>query len=236
MAPVDVGGGLSAGAWLDLDLLRQRRERFGLERPKVIPVRELLWRGGLIGSVTPLFMLLVVVFLFVQDRQLTQRQRRLEPIAAEHDRVEQSLIAAMQKLEQTRSTNSAIAKAMADVRSSSAVLAEVRRLVPELISIDRLAVKGNVLEISGSAQQPNGLRLVNALLLRLSASGFFASEEVKLLNAVVAGEAENLELRFSVSAGFAADATRVTRTSLSLLGAEGMAARMAVLEREGLLK
>ena len=236
MAPVDVSGGLSAGAWLDLDLLRQRRERFGLERPKVIPVRELLWRGGLIGSVTPLLMSLVVLFLFVQDRQLTQRQRRLEPIAAEHDRVEQSLIAAMQKLEQTRSTNSAIAKAMADVRSSSAVLAEVRRLVPESISVDRLAVKGNVLEISGSAQQPNGLRLVNALLLRLSASGFFASEEVKLLNAVVAGEAENLELRFSVSAGFAADATRVTRTSLSLLGAEGMAARMAVLEREGLLK
>ena len=99
-------------------------------------------------------MLLVVFFLFVQDRQLTQRQRRLEPIAAEHDRVEQSLIAAMQKLEQTRSTNSAIAKAMADVRSSSAVLAEVRRLVPESISVDRLAVKGNVLEISGSASSP----------------------------------------------------------------------------------
>ena len=236
MAPVDVGGGLSAGAWLDLDLLRQRRERFGLERPKVIPVRELLWRGGLIGSVTPLFMLLVVVFLFVQDRQLTQRQRRLEPIAAEHDRVEQSLIAAMQKLEQTRSTNSAIAKAIADVRSSSAVLAEVRRLVPESISVDRLVVKGNVLEISGSAQQPNGLRLVNALLLRLSASGFFASGEVKLFSAVVAGEAENMELRFRVSAGFAADATRATRKSLSLLGSEGMAARMAVLEREGLLK
>ena len=78
MAPVDVSGGLSAGAWLDLDLLRQRRERFGLERPKVIPVRELLWRGGLIGSATPLLILLVVLFLFVQDRQLTQRQRRLE--------------------------------------------------------------------------------------------------------------------------------------------------------------
>ena len=236
MAPVDVSGGLSAGAWLDLDLLRQRRERFGLERPKVIPVRELLWRGGLIGSAAPLLMLLVVLFLFVQDRQLTQRQRRLEPIAAEHDRVEQSLIAAMQTLEQTRSTNSAIAKAMADVRSSSAVLAEVRRLVPELISISRLAVKGNVLEISGSAQQPNGLRLVNALLLRLSASGFFASGEVKLFSAVVAGEAEEAELGFSLTAGFAANATLATRTSLSRLGAEGMAGRMAVLEREGLVK
>ena len=56
-------------AWLDLDLLRQRRERFGLERPRVVPVRELLWRGGLIGAVVPL-LLLVVPFLVLQDRQL----------------------------------------------------------------------------------------------------------------------------------------------------------------------
>ena len=213
MGTVDLGGGLSAGAWLDLDLLRQRRERLGLERPKVIPVRELLWRGGLIGSVMPVLMLLVVLFLFVQDRQWAQRQGRLEPIAAEHDRVEQSLSAAMQTLEQTRSTNSAIAKAMADVRSSSAVLAEVRRLVPELISIDGLVVNGNVLEINGSAQQPNGLRLVNALLLRLSASGFFVSEQVKLLSAVVVGEDEKVELGFSVSAGFAGNATLAMRKS-----------------------
>ena len=236
MGTVDLGGGLSAGAWLDLDLLRQRRERLGLERPKVIPVRELLWRGGLIGSVMPVLMLLVVLFLFVQDRQWAQRQGRLEPIAAEHDRVEQSLSAAMQTLEQTRSTNFAIAKAIADVRSSSAVLAEVRRLVPELISIDGLVVKGNVLEINGSAQQPNGLRLVNALLLRLSASGFFVSEQVKLLSAVVVGEDEKVELGFSVSAGFAGNATLAMRKSLSLLGSEGMAGRMAVLEREDLLK
>ena len=64
MAPVDGSGGLSAGAWLDLDLLRQRRERFGLERSKVIPVRELLWRGGLIGAVLPLVLLVVVLFLW----------------------------------------------------------------------------------------------------------------------------------------------------------------------------
>ena len=34
MASVDGSGGLSTGAWLDLDLLRQRRERYGLERPR----------------------------------------------------------------------------------------------------------------------------------------------------------------------------------------------------------
>ena len=227
---------MSAGAWLDLDLLRQRRERFELERPKVIPVRELLWRGGLIGALGPLLLLLVVLFLFVQERRLMAQQKRLEPIAAHHDRVDQALIESTQMLEKSRSTNSAIAKAMADVRSSSALLAEVRQLVPESIALDRFKVKGNVLEISGSAQQPNGLRLVNALLLRLSASGFFAPEQVKLSKASVAGKAEQAKLKFSMSAGFAADATVAMRRSLPRLGAEGMARRMAVLEREGLVK
>ena len=185
MAPVDGSGDLSAGAWLDLDLLRQRRDRFGLERPRVVPVRELLWRGGVIGAVVPLLLLMVVLFLVVQERQLTQRQRRLAPIAAEHDRVDKALIEATAKLEQSRATNGAIAEAMADVRSSSAVLAEVRRLVPETIVLDRLVVRSNALEISGSAEQRNGLRLVNALLLRLSASGFFTPQRVELSKADV---------------------------------------------------
>ena len=236
MAPADRSEALSAGAWLDLDLLRQRRERFGLERPKVVPVRELLWRGGMIGAVAPVLLLLVVLFLFVQDRRLTQRQRGLEPVGAEHDRVDQALIEATKTLQQSRSTNAAIAMAMADIRSSSAVLTEVRQLVPELIALDQLEVDGNVLEISGSAQQPNGLRLVNALLLRLSASGFFAPESVKLSQADVAGSADLETLRFSLSAGFTTDATFVMRPSLPRLGAQGMARRMAVLVQEGLVK
>jgi Tfp pilus assembly protein PilN len=236
MAGVDRSQGLSAGAWLDLDLLRQRRERFEVERPRVIPVRELLWRGGLIAAVVPLLLLLVVLFLFVQERQLTQQKKRLEPIAAEHDRVDQALIEATQMLEKSRSTNSAIAKAMADVRSSSALLAEVRQLVPESIALDRLVVKGNFLEISGFAQQPSGLRLVNALMLRLSASGFFDPEKVKLSKASVAAQAEQAQLQFSLDAGFAADAAVAMRRYLPRLGAEGMARRMAVLEREGLVK
>ena len=236
MALVDRSGGLTAWAWLDLDLLHQRRERFALERPKVVPVRDLLWRGGLIGCVAPLLLLLVVLFLFVQDRQLAQRQKRLEPIAAEHDRVDQALMEATQMLEQSRSTNFAIAKAIADVRSSSAVLAEVRRLVPETIALDRLVVRGNVLEISGSAEQPNGLRLVNALLLRLSYSGFFTPQRVELSKADVFGRAEQAKLRFNMSAEFAGDAALVMRTSLPLLGAEGMARRTEVLVQEGLVK
>ena len=157
----------------------------------------------------------------------------LEPIAAEHDRVEMALMEATTKLSRAASP---MAPTMADVRSSSAVLAEVRRLVPETIVLDRLVVRGNALEISGLAEQPNGLRLVNALLLRLSDSGFFTPQRVELSKANVAGQAEQAKLRFSLSAGFAGDAALAMRTSLPLLGSEGMARRMEVLVQEGLVK
>ena len=222
MATVDAHRGLTAGAWLNLDLLRQRRQRLGLERPKVIPVQELLWRGGLIGAVAPLLLFFVVLFLVVQESQLSQRQRSLEPIAAEHDRVDKALIETSQLLDQSRSTNSAIAKAMADVRSSSAVLAEVRQLVPKTMALESIEVQGNVLEINGAAVQPNGLRLVNALMLRLSASGLFAPDRVELSKADVGGQAEQKELRFRLSAAFAADAALAIRP-LPRLGAKGMA-------------
>jgi len=57
-----------------------------------------------------------------------------------------------------------------------------------------------------------------------------------LVKADVTGRAEESKLRFSLRAGFAVDAAVAMRTSLPHLGAEGMARRMAVLVREGLVK
>ena len=64
----------------------------------------------------------------------------------------------------------------------------------------------------------------------------FDPQQVKLLKANVAGQDEASKLKFSVAAGFAPDAALSMRTFLPGLGAEGMARRMAVLEREGLVK
>ena len=78
--------------------------------------------------------------------------------------------------------------------------------------------------------------VVECILLRLSASGFFAQEQVNLSNADLAEQAEQPVLRFSLSGDFAADASLATRSSLQRLGAEGMARRMEMLVQEGLVK
>ena len=159
---------MDSGAWLNLDLLRERRQRSGSEKPRVVPSRQLLLRGALIGSVLPVLLLLTSLALFWQSIQLAAREDQLSPIAAEHDRLEIELIAATKSLEQSRAVNLKMATAMGDVRSTSALLGEMRRLVPQSMTFEQLAVRGNMLEISGTALQPDGLRVVNALLLRLA--------------------------------------------------------------------
>ena len=64
---------MSSGAWLEIDLLRQRRERYGSQRPEVIPVRTLLLRGALFGSALPLILLLSCAWLWFSESRLRQR-------------------------------------------------------------------------------------------------------------------------------------------------------------------
>ena len=148
MDQVSQEGWLDSGAWLNLDLLRERRQRSGSEKPRVVPSRQLLLHGALIGSVLPVLLLLTSLALFWQSIQLAAREDKLSPIAAEHDRLEIELIAATKSLEHSKAVNQKMATAMGDVRSTSALLGEMRRLVPQSMTFEQLAVRGNMLEIS----------------------------------------------------------------------------------------
>ena len=149
---------MSSGAWLEIDLLRQRRERYGSQRPEVIPVRTLLLRGALFGSVLPLLLLLGCAWLWFSDSRLRQRATELQPLADEHDLLEVKIQAEKKILEAAVQTNQAMAQAMANVRSSSALLAELQRLVPRTISLEQARISGDALELSGEAVMPDGLK------------------------------------------------------------------------------
>ena len=145
---------MSSGAWLEIDLLRQRRQRYGTQRPTVIPVRTLLLRGALFGSVLPFILILGCVWLWFSEGRLRQRATELQPLADEHDLLEVKIQTEKKILEAAVQTNQAMARAMADVRSSSAVLAELQRLVPQSISLDQARINGETLDLSGDALMP----------------------------------------------------------------------------------
>ena len=230
---------MSSGAWLDVDLLRQRRERFGAQRPEILPVRTLLLRGAAIGAALPVLLVLTCVWLLFQEQRLVQEANNLQPLAAEHDILQVRILNETTTLEGLVQTNKNLARAMADVRSSSALFGELRRLMPVAIQLDQAQVDGNQLDLRGQATQPNGLRSVNALMLSLAQSPLFQQDGVKLqraqlqaVNGNQATAATNGRVSYSLSAEFAPDAVKAIRPRLLSLGANGLDQRLKRLEQE----
>ena len=228
---------VSSGAWLEIDLLRQRRERYGSQRPEVIPVRTLLLRGALFGSVLPLLLLLGCAWLWFSESRLRQRALELQPLADEHDLLEVKIQQERKVLKRAVETNQAMARAMANVRSSSALLAELQRLVPQTIRLDQARISGNALELNGEALMPDGLRTLNALMLSLGQSALFDEDGVTLQQASLKGVAatgavDQERLSYALSARFASDAPQAIRPQLAALGAIGLKRRLQRLDQE----
>ena len=230
---------MSSGAWLEIDLLRQRRELVGATRPAVVPVRTLLIRGAMLGAALPLILTLTCLWLWFSENNLLRRTAELQPLANEHDRLVVQIQKEKQVLESSVQTNEAMARAMADVSSSSALLAKLRRLVPQSISFDQVRVNGGLLALNGEALQPNGLRAVNALMLSLAQSPLFSNDQVMLSRAATAGDKQTAggeRVTYGITAKFAADAAQAIRPQLAALGALGLERRLRRIQQEqGLL-
>jgi len=241
---------VATGAWLELDLLRRRREEMGLQAPKPVPAKELLWKGGLIGGGVVLTALLICLGAFLYSRWLEQEQTRLTPIAAEFDQTQLTVGRTNAELKKLEAANTALAQAIAGVRSGSAVLTELSRVVPRGVQFTKLKLLGDQLELLGLVNQPLGLTLINGLELQLRASPFFQKDGVTLVKAQeatpaaapapsptggAAAPAPPKQLSFELKATFASDAAKLTRDRLMELGSNGLALRVQLLRREGLL-
>jgi len=227
---------VSTGAWLDIDLLRQRREQFGHQRPEIVPVRALLLRGSMIGAALPLLLLATALGFWVMQWHVAQRTTALTPLAQEHDQLRLRIDREQQALAALTRANEAMAQSMADVRSSSALLGELRTLVPASVRFDQAKIEGNRLDLDGTAAEPNGLRAINALMLALAGSSLFQPDGVTLKKAELQVQGTGgPDLKYSLGALFAADAPRAIRERLQALGADGLAVRLERLQAEGLL-
>ena len=200
-------------------------------------MRTLLLRGALLGSALPLLLLLCCAWLWFSESHLRQRAMELQPLADEHDLLKLKIEKEKEVLKRAVETNQAMARAMANVRSSSAVLAELQRLVPKKIRLDQARISGNALELDGEALMPDGLRTLNALMLSLAQSALFDEDGVTLQQASLKGFAttgtvDQERLSYALSARFAPDAPQAIRPQLEALGAIGLNRRLQYLDRE----
>lgn len=245
---------MPVGAWLESDLLRLRRQKYGLEPPKPVDTRRLLLRGSGIGGGLLILVFLCCIVSVLLIQWLEHRQRELQPEASRFDRFQKELIVIRQRDQKLKKSNQDLATAIAGLRSGSALLTEVARLAPLKVQLTKLNIDQGAMKLSASSPQPLGLNRANAFQIMLEESPFFDAKSVELVSAIEVKaptssssvssslikaksyQADRSYLAFDLNAVFSSGNEPSIRSQLQNLGATGLARRVKLLTNEGLLR
>ncbi len=244
-----------------LDLLRERRQQLDIQPLSgVLELRPgLIRRGLMIGGLLLGGALGVNAMLFAVQQSLRGRQTELQGFQQEATQLRESIQRQGSALQGLRGANQQLVKRLSDVRSTSALLADLQLRVPEGVQLTKVQLLGsNAIQLEGLARDPVGFGRVNAMELMLRRSPLFQASGVTI-DKVERVPAKEFEIRpqEGTTPGAAVKSTRVVIPSavifslkatlsplppgklvgvMDSLKAEGMARRLELLQQEGLLK
>ena len=218
-----------------MDLLRQRRLQRGLPAASLppSPAAPLLRRGMALGAL-PLALVLVLG-LALQGRrwQLAAQGEALAAVPAQRQTLEVRLQRVGRQLRQLERNSEALARGIVAVQSGSALLTELQRVTPAGVQIAALQVQGDQLQLKGVATDPAAFRRVNALQLLLGRSPLLQADGVTVVK--LSRDKSTEPLAWELTARFAALKPRQQEAALAALQADGLARRMQVLQRAGVV-
>ncbi len=226
-------------AWLerDWDLLRQRRLERGLPpaAEPLQPARSLLVRGVALGGGV-----LAAVFgiwggLLWRQAQLNEQLAGLRGIPVQVQALEGQALAQRRRLSTIQRSNEGLAKGLVAVSSGSALLAQLTQITPQGVQLTDVQVQAGSLKLKGVAADPQAFRRVNGLSLLLAESPLFQPKSVKVVKLSREASKPTAPVDWDLTAAFATLPAPQQLRLLQSLGAEGLAKRLQILERAGVL-
>lgn len=232
-----------------LDLLRERRRELGIEplAPVLADRRRLLRRGLLIGAALVGAVVCVAMGLALQQQLLRARTQPLLRYEVEAEELNRRVAERKATVDRLSATNRKLAAALTTLRTTSAVLADLQLRTPHGVQLRSVEVRGNDLVLKGQGRDPQAFRRINALQLELGRSpllqpsGAVLGKMERVTTQGSGGSAGSpaappvMPVGFELSAPFATLPAARQLAVLRALGAEGMARRLQLLQREGLL-
>ena len=192
---------------MTLDLLEQRRAQLGVPADRMIAVRPLLTRGGVVGLACVGVVALAGVWLSWRQSQLQQQVSQLQPAASASEALRQQSEGVGRQAQRLKAANTQLAEALVSVPSSSAWLTALAQEVPAGLQLTSAVSEDRLLKLEGEATGPNGFVRINGLQLGLQQSPLFVPSSVQVQEAKRrdAGQAEpSSSIRFRLKRSSAA--------------------------------
>lgn len=230
---------MSIPSWLesDGDLLPQRRLERGLAAAAepLVPARGLLLRGAAIGGGLVVAVLLIWVGLRWRQAQLELQLQGLRGIPVQVQTLEARALAERRRLSTIQRSNEGLAKGLVAVSSGSALVAQLAVITPQGVQLTDAQVQGGSLKLKGVAADPQAFRRVNALTLLLAESPLFEPKGVKVVKLSRDPAKLGAPVEWDLTAAFATLPPTQQVRLLQKLGAAGLARRLQILDRAGVL-
>ena len=227
-----------------LDLLRERRIELGLpaDPPRPAHPRRLLLIGGAVGGGLVAAAVGLSLLLRWQQQMLSNELQRLAPLQSQVEGLEAQLKGERATTEAIHKGNLQLAGGLVAVRSGTALMTDLSQRTSTGLQLTALKVNRDDLELKGRSTDPGAFERINALVLRLKASSLLDPATVKLGRAKRAAPETGPKagpsplVTFELTAGFREPLTGSAQLRLLQgLGADGMARRLELLQRQGLL-
>jgi type IV pilus assembly protein PilN len=231
------------------DLLWEKRRELGLPEPAEASAltRRTLAQGVAIGAALLGLSLGIAGLLFLRGAMLRSQLDQLATVEAEVEQFETRLQTERARLNQLSAANQELVKGLLGSRSGSALMRDLQLRVPQGIQLTDTTEQGNGITIKGVARDPQAFERINALQLDLKRSPLIDPNQVRLVkgsrqlqdsssgsrSAQASPDAVDFELRADFRPAIAPAAEKVI---LEELGSDGLARRLDLLQREGVLQ
>lgn len=232
---------MAAPSWLlsDWDLLRQRRVERGLPAQasgfpaaRGLVLRGVAFGGGLLAATVGGWL-----WIGLRQGQVDAALLGAQGIPAQLQSLENQAQRRRRDLSVLNRSTEGLAQGLVAVSSGSALLTQLMTITPAGVQLTDVRVQGMGLSLSGLAADPQAFRRVNALSLSLARSPLFQPGSIKVVKLSRDGtEAKPGDpVAWQLKAGFATLVAGQQLQLLQQLGADGMARRLQILQRAGLL-
>ena len=219
--------------WPKADLLQQRRLELGLplEPVPVSPVFSLVLKGWIAGVVLVMLALLTLVGLQHRQQLLQDEIDALNPVEKRVGDAKARLRSMSSRRSTLEQQTQSIAEELVAVRSGSALLEQLRQVTPQGVRLRSVDASPTKLLINGESQGRDAFERINALDLNLEALPDMLPDGTTVVKAQAEKQgriAFTLEAKLDPS-------MQPTPAHLRGLGAEGLARRLELLQRQGVL-
>ncbi len=229
---------MNLGNWKELDLLEQRRKENNLTRSSSENIKSIRRKGKIIAYISFLLSILGYLSVWTYSREKQSDEKLLLAQSSEYNKLIMIHNKLLLDVKNLYAKNENKAKTLLSKKSATAILENIRVLIPKVIKLEGLKINDEMLEISGSAPEEEGLRNINSFVLKLKEAAFFDEKSIKLKRIwiLMSSNSEYPQTKFIIELKYNNLNDAELEKYLIRYKAYGFASRVKYIRREGLIK